>query len=337
MAQMRAVLVKNGAGGVENLYIGETPKPSLASGQVLVKIKAFGLNRMDISQREGKYPVPPGASQILGVEFSGHVVELGSGVSEWKTGDEVFGLTTGGAYAEYIVVFEKELLPKPAHLSWIDAASIPEVWITAFQALVVIGKVKEGESVLIHAGASGVGLAASQLARFYGAKTVISTASSKEKLDFVTNLPGGTLGATHAVNYKTQDFAEEVKKITNGKGVDVVIDFVGQSHWQKNIDSLAVDGRMTMLSLLSGAQVSNFNLLPLLYKRLHIEGSTLRARTVEYKEELVSRFKREALDGLLNGKLRSYVHKVYPWAEIQDAHREMEADKNIGKIIAEIA
>ncbi|KAI0642972.1 quinone oxidoreductase [Trametes meyenii] len=334
---MRAILVKSGRGPLENLYLGETEKPSPGPGKVLVKVKYFGLNRMDILQREGKYPVPPGAPDILGVEFSGHVVQVGEGVPEWKEGDEVLGLASGGAYAEYIVAPHRNLIKKPAHLSWAEAASIPEVFLTAFQALVVLAEVKKGDNVLVHAGASGVGIAAIQLARLYGANTVTATASTQDKLDMLLSLPSG---ATHAVNYKTQDFAEEVKKITNGKGVDVIIDFVGQSHWNKNIDSLAYDGRITLLALLSGAEVPNFNLVPILYKRLRIQGSTLRARSEDYQADLVARFKREAFDHITgssgNGRIRAYIHRVYPWTEIQEAHREMEANKNSGKIMAEV-
>ncbi|KAI0762024.1 quinone oxidoreductase [Trametes elegans] len=334
---MRAILVKDGKGPIDNLYLGETEKPTPEPGKVLVQVKAFGLNRMDILQREGKYPMPPGAPDILGVEFSGHVAQVGEGVTEWKEGDEVLGLASGGAYAEYILAPHRNVIKKPSHLSWIEAASIPEVFLTAFQALVVLAEVKEGDNVLVHAGASGVGLAAIQLARLYGAKTVTATASTKEKLDMLLSLPSG---ATHAVNYKTQDFAQEVKKITNGKGVDVIIDFVGQSHWHKNIDSLAYDGRMTILAALSGAKVENFNITPILYKRLRIQGSTLRARSEDYQAELIARFKREAFDHITGssgeGRIRTYIHKVYPWTEIREAHREMEANKNSGKIIAEI-
>ncbi|KAI0671128.1 quinone oxidoreductase [Trametes maxima] len=334
---MRAILVKDGKGPLENLYLGEAEKPSPGPGKVLVKVKYFGLNRMDILQREGKYPLPPGAPDILGVEFSGHVVGVGEGVSEWKEGDEVLGLASGGAYAEYIVAPHRNLIKKPAHLSWVEAASIPEVFLTAFQALVVLAEVKKGDNVLVHAGASGVGIAAIQLARLYGANTVTATASTQDKLDMLLSLPNG---ATHAVNYKTQDFAEEVKKTTNGKGVDVIIDFVGQSHWNKNIDSLAYDGRITLLALLSGAEVPNFNLAPILFKRLRIQGSTLRARSEDYQADLVARFKREAFDHITgssgNGRIRAYIHRVYPWNEIQEAHREMEANKNSGKIMAEV-
>ncbi|TFY51657.1 hypothetical protein EVG20_g10898 [Dentipellis fragilis] len=208
---------------------------------------------------------------------------------------------------------------------------------TAFQALVLCAGIKEGDNVLIHAGASGVGIAAIQLARKYGAKTVTATASTKEKLDWLLSIPNG---ATHVANYKTQDFAEEVKKTTGGKGVDVVIDFVGQSHWQKNIDSMALDARMTILATLSGAEVPSFNLSPILYKRLRIQGSTLRSRSPEYQTDLIARFAKDILGHITgetgDGQIRVYIHKVYPWTDIQAATTEMEANKNSGKIIAEI-
>ncbi|PPQ97739.1 hypothetical protein CVT26_001771 [Gymnopilus dilepis] len=332
---MRAVLIKDGKGPAENLHIGEAPKPSLRSTEVLVKVKAFGLNRMDISQREGNYPPPPGASSILGVEFSGTISEVGQDVSNWKVGDEVFGLAGGGAYAEFIAVNQTHIIRKPPHLTWPEAVSIPENFLTAFQALIVIGQLKENENALIHAGASGVGIAAIQLARAYGARAVVATTSTKEKIDWLINLPSG---ATHAANYKTQDFAAVVKEVTDNRGADVVIDFVGRTHFQKNVDAMAIDGRMTILSLLSGAIVDSVNLLPILYKRLHIEGSTLRSRTLEYQANLIARFRQEVLAKITgekgDGPIRTYIHK----AKIQAAHREMEENKNSasGKIIAEI-
>lgn len=335
--QMHAVLIKDEKGPIENLYLGKTARPVPGAGQVLVKVKAFGLNRMDILQREGHYPLPPGAPTILGVEFSGHIVALGQGVAGWKEGDEVIGLASGGAYAEFIIVLQTHVLRKPTHLSWTEAAGIPENFLTAFQALIVIAEANKGDNVLIHAGASGVGVAAIQLARLYGARTVTATASTADKLDWLKSIPSG---ATHVVNYKTQNFAEEVKKMTNGNGVDIIIDFVGQSHWQKNIDALARDGRMTMLGLLSGGKVDSFNLGPLLYKRLRIEGSTLRSRSPEYTADLIERFQRDALGHITgangDGALRIYIHKVYPWNDIQAAHREMEDNKNSGKIVAEV-
>ncbi|THU96668.1 quinone oxidoreductase putative [Dendrothele bispora CBS 962.96] len=334
---MRAVLIKDGKGPIENLYVGEAPEPVLRPGQVMVKIKSFGLNRMDIIQREGRYPPPPGSSDILGVEFSGSVSAVSDNVSAWKVGDEVFGIAGGGAYAEYIAVESTHLLPKPSHLSWNEAASIPEVFLTAYQAIVMYCETKKDDHVLIHAAASGVGIAAIQLARINGAQTVTATASTREKLDWLLDMPNG---ATHAVNYKTQNFAEETKKITENHGVDVIVDFVGQSHWKKNLEAFAKDGRMTLLATLSGNIVSEVNIGEILYKRLRIQGSTLRSRSIEYQADLISRFSREVLPSLTGpngeGPIKTYIHKVYSWKNIQEAHRDMEANINIGKLIVEV-
>ncbi|KAH7913960.1 quinone oxidoreductase putative [Hygrophoropsis aurantiaca] len=339
MSKMQAVLIKDGKGPIENLYIGEAEKPVPIAGQVLVEVKAFGLNRADLIQREGNYPPPPGASPIMGLEFSGLVVELGPDVNEWSLGDEVFGLVKGGAYAEYINCDQRLLMKKPSYLSWAEAASIPENFITAYQALVKVGELQKDDNVLVHAGASGVGVAAIQIARVCGSKTVTATASTSEKLKWLQSVLRN--GPTHVANYKTQDFAAEVKKTTEGKGVDVLIDFVGQSHWHKNIDSLAIDGRMTMLATLSGNEVSSVNLSSILYKRLRIQGSTLRGRTTEYQADLIADFKRDIVDKISgedgDGPIRTYIHSKYAWTDIQNAQREMAANKNSGKIIAEIS
>ncbi|KIJ42075.1 hypothetical protein M422DRAFT_75563 [Sphaerobolus stellatus SS14] len=333
---MRAVLVKNGAGGIDSLYIGETEKPQPRAGEVLVKVKAFGVNRMDILQREGKYPPPAGSSSIIGVEFSGTIAEVGEGVQDWKEGAEVLGLVGGGAYAEYVAALATHIWSKPAGLSWEDAAAVPENWITAFQALTIV-EFKSGEAALIHTGASGVGVAANQLARTWGGSKVITTASTSDKLDWLIGLPNGP---THTVNYKTQDFAGEVKRITEGKGVSVIVDFPGQSHFAKNLDSLAVDGRMVMLALLSGSVVQNLDLSNILRKRLRIEGSTLRSRTSQYQAELIGRFKKEVAEKLTgehgNGPFRTYLHAVYPLERIQDAHRDMESNTTAGKLVVTI-
>ncbi|KAI0345652.1 quinone oxidoreductase [Trametopsis cervina] len=331
MPTMRAVIVKDGKGPAENLYIGEIEKPSPKRGEILVQIKAFGLNRMDIYQRNGGYPLPPGAPETLGVEFSGIVLERAEGCGpRWLVGDEVMGLVAGGAYAEYICVLETHLLPKPKHLTWEEAASIPENYLTAFQALIIIPEFKRGEDVLVHAGASGVGMAAIQLARLFGAQTVTATTSTAEKILFLSQMASG---ATHGVNYKTQDFAVEIKKITDGKGVDVIIDFVGRTHWHQNIESLTKDGRMTILASLSGNIVDNVDIRPILYKRLRIQGSTLRSRSAEYQADLIRRFETEALREITgstgSGKLRTYIHEVFPLEKIQDAHKVMEADENM--------
>ncbi|EJD39288.1 quinone oxidoreductase putative [Auricularia subglabra TFB-10046 SS5] len=318
----KKVLVQDGRGPVEHLHIGETAVPAVETHEVLVRVKAFGLNRMDIFQRMGYYPVPPGTSQILGVEFSGTVFKVGEGVQGWSEGDEVFGRTGGGAYAEYVTVPHGNLMRKPPSLSWAEAASIPEAFITAFQALVQISDLQKGESVLIHAGASRVGVAANQLARFLGAENVITTAGTDAKLEWLRNI-----GVTRAANYKTEDFSQIAKDATGGRGVNVVIDFVGKSHWEKNIGALAVDGRLVLLATLSGADISDVNLMPILFKRLRIQGSTLRSQSEGYQAKLIKRFSDTVAPHITSkdgdGQLRTYIHK-------------METSANIGKIIVEV-
>ncbi|CAE7132260.1 unnamed protein product [Rhizoctonia solani] len=280
---------------------------------------------MDIIQRQGEYPLPPGVTDILGVEFSGTIEEIGSDVSGLDVGQEVIGLAYGGAYAEYLTLSAGNIMPKPKNLSWIEAAAIPENFVTAFQALRTTCELKPGEDVLIHAGASGVGIAANQLAALYGAKNIITTASSKEKLDFLHNMPKGS---THGVNYREQNFAEEVAKITDGKGVDVVVDFIGPDYWEKNIASLAKDGRMVLLASMS---VSKVNLLTLLYKRIRVQGSTLRGRSPEYQAALIKRLWDECGSHFESGELKVYIHKTYKWTEVAEAHKEMEASKTMGR------
>ncbi|GAA5928767.1 NAD(P)H-quinone oxidoreductase [Sporobolomyces koalae] len=337
MVQMKAILVKDGKSDTaEGLYLGEFERPTLkkGDGKVIVKIKAFGLNRMDIMQRQGKYPLPPGASPIIGVEFSGTIEEAGE--SEFQVGEEVFGLATGGAYAEYIATPASMVVRKPSHVSWVQAAAVMENWLTAYQALFTISEMRKGQSVLVHAGASGVGIAAIQLAKAFGAELVIATAGTDEKVRFVEQ--HGAKG----VNYKTQNFADEVKKLTEEKGVDIVIDFIGASYWEKNIQSLGRDGRMVLLGLMGGIKTENpLDLSQILYKRLRIEGTTLRSRSLEYQGKLLQDFSKEAL-GKVFAKAKGeegldlVIHKVYDWNEIKDAHTEMEQAKNIGKIICTI-
>ncbi|KAI5479138.1 quinone oxidoreductase [Pseudohyphozyma bogoriensis] len=339
MVQMRAVIVKDGKSETASgMYIGNIDRPSPKAGEVLVKVEAFGLNRMDIAQRQGKYPVPPQAPSTLGVEFSGTIEQVGGETQGgWKEGDEVFGLAFGGAYAEYIVVAEGMITRKPHSVTHVQAASIPENWLTAYQALFLIAELTKGQSVLIHAGASGVGLAAIQLAKVFGAGLIIATAGTDDKVKFVEQ--HGAKG----INYKTQEFDKEVLALTDNVGVNVVIDFVGQSYWEKNIASLARDGRMVLLGFLSGFVTEKpLDMGPILYKRLRIQGTTLRSRTLEYQSNLLQEFSKNALDKVFascDGKkqgLDLVIHKVFDWNNIIEAHEEMEAAKNIGKIICEI-
>jgi NADPH:quinone reductase-like Zn-dependent oxidoreductase len=287
---------------------------------------------MDIIQRRGMYPLPPQAPATLGVEFSGVIESFGPGDhGNFKTGDQVFGLAYGGAYAEYISVSSKMLLHKPAELSHEQCAALPENWITATQALHLVLGFTKGKSILWHAGASGVSIAGIQLSKIAGAAQIYATAGTDDKCRFVTE----QIGATAAFNYKTQDWAAEIKERTGGKGVDYIVDFVGGSYFQKNLDAAARDGRIVMLGTMGGAQVPEANIGPILFKRLRIEGSTLRSRDEDYQGKL-----RDRLDGYMpdfvKGSFKIIVDKVFPWEQIQDAHRYMEDAKNSGKIVCTI-
>ena len=328
--------IKNNSGPADSLFINDNvPDPELGEGQVLVEIKAFGLNRMDLFQREGKYPPPPGAPKILGVEFSGIIKQLGPGdhgrdaSGEFKEGDEVLGLAYGGAYAELIAVSTKMLMHKPRNLSWEEAAGIPETWITATQALYTVGCFTPGETVLWHAGASGVSLSGIQLSKAGGAKAIYVTASSQEKIDFCK-----TLGATDGFDYKTQNWSEEVLKATGGKGVDVTIDYIGQGYFQGCIDAAAMDGRIVSLAALSGTKLAaGVDIAGIGNKRLRYEGSRLRSRDADYQGKLRDILVKEAMPKFEDGTFKVIVEKVFSWKDVAEAHKLMEQNTSKGKII----
>lgn len=326
---MKAVII-NGKGGPESLSIGEWEKPKPGPDELLVKVEATAINRADTLQREGKYPVPKGESPILGLELAGTVVEIGSDVSKWKIGDKVCGLLGGGGHAEYAVIHEEMAMPVPMELSMEEAAAMPEVFLTAFQALVWICKLKEGEKVLIHAGGSGVGTAAIQLAKAMGTQVIVTASATKHKVCH-------ELGADLVIDYKKDDFEEEVKKFTKGTGVDVLVDFVAAPYLQKNINSMALDGRMVMLAFLGGPVMEGLNLAPILRNRLQINGSTLRSRSPEYKKALTEDFQEFAWPLFKSGQLKVVLDKVYDWREIAEAHRRMETNLNIGKIVLKVS
>ncbi|QHT72136.1 NAD(P)H-quinone oxidoreductase [Rhodocytophaga rosea] len=325
---MKAVLVHE-PGGPEQLYLGEWEKPQPAAHQILVKVAATALNRADTLQRAGKYPPPSGASPVLGLEIAGQVVEVGTGVSRWKTGDKVFGLLPGGGYAQYAVIHEDMAMPVPKGMSMEDAAAIPEVFLTAFQALSWLGKLKSGEQVLIHAGASGVGTAAIQLASKMGANVMVTASATKHQICLA-------LGAYAAIDYKTESFDKKVQEITSGKGVDVIIDFIAADYFTKNIDSLATEGRLVLLATLSGGKVTDFDLRKILSKRLQIMGSTLRSRSLEYQISLTREMAAFALPHFQKGTLQPVIDRILDWTQVQEAHRLMESNANSGKIVLRV-
>ncbi|NWQ77035.1 QORX oxidoreductase, partial [Columbina picui] len=318
-------------GGPENLYVKEVIKPHPGEGEVLVKVSASALNRADLLQRRGKYPPPKGASDILGLEAAGSVVGLGPGCKgRWKIGDAVMALLSGGGQAEYVTAPEGHLMPVPRGMTFIQAAAIPEAWLTAFQLLHFVGKVEEDKRVLIHAGASGVGLAAVQLVRLAKAIPLV-TAGTPEKLKATANA-----GAAAGFNYKNEDFSEKVLAFTKGSGVDLILDCVGGSYWEKNLDCLSTDGQWIVYGLLSGGEVHGDLFARLLSKRASIHTSLLRSRDKEYKERLVKAFTEEVLPHFSEGTsphLQPFVDSVYPLHEIAEAHKLMEENKNIGKIV----
>lgn len=323
---MKAILVTQ-PGGPEQLALGEYPTPEPGDDQLLVQVHATALNRADIMQRKGHYPPPPGASHILGLEAAGSVVKIGKNRSGWKEGDRICALLPGGGYAEYVTVPGNMAMRIPEGLSFEEAAAIPEVFLTAFQALHWIAGLQPGEHVLIHAGASGVGTAAIQLVRAAGA-TAFVTAGSSHKLDFCLEL-----GATLGVNYKEEDFTARILDVTDGKGVDIILDFIGAPYWEKNLESLAVDGRLISLAVMGGHLLEKASLRPVMAKRLQITGTTLRSRGNEYKARLTAEFVQRILPGFAQGRYKPIIDSVIPWQEVQAGHRRMEENKNIGKII----
>ncbi len=322
---MKAILLKS-FGDADQLYLGECPDPQPGPHDLVVGVRATALNRADLLQRQGKYPPPPGESEILGLEVAGVVEGVGERVRRFEVGDRVCGLLAGGGYAEKALLNEYLALPIPAGMSFEQAAAIPEAFLTAFQALVWLADLQEGEAVLIHAGASGVGTAAIQLARGLGARVYVTASEPKHPLCL-------ELGAAQAIDYRNEDFAEEIRRLTKGRGVQVVIDFIGAAYLERNLEALSLDGRLVLLALMGGAKVPEFRLLPLLRKRLKVMGSTLRNRSLEYKTALTHAFKAFAWEGFKDGTFRPVIDSVFPWAQVAEAHRRMEANLNQGKIV----
>jgi len=323
---MKAVLVKE-PGGTEQMQLVEVEKPKPNKEEVLVKVKASAVNRADLVKRVGKYPNQAKEDISLGLEVSGIIEEVGNANSNYKVGDEVCGLMPEGGYAEYALLREDIIIPKPENLTFNEAAAIPEVFMTAYQTLFWLGKLKKDEHVLIHAGGSGVGTAAIQLAKQAGAKITV-TAGSKEKLDFCK-----TLGADTLINYKEETFSDVILEKTNNEGVDLILDFIGASYWDMNMKSISVDGRMVIIGLLGGGRVENFNLNQILAKRIQITGTLLNPRSDQYKADLVKDLVNNSLNLFKSNDIRPIIDSTYKLADVGEAHDHMQASKNIGKII----
>ncbi|KIX06085.1 uncharacterized protein Z518_04059 [Rhinocladiella mackenziei CBS 650.93] len=334
MAPMRAVDIHGGKGPISAMFINaETPKPVPAGGQALIKVKAFGLNRMDLLQREGQYPLPPQAPKTMGVEFSGTIESFGNQPERgFQVGDEVFGLAYGGAYAEYIAVSTHMLVRKPKELSWEEAAGIPETWITATQALYLVGEFKPGMSVLWHAGASSVSIAGIQLSKADSASAIYVTASSRDKIDFCKSI-----GATEGFSYKEGDWAQALLKYTHGKGVDLIIDFVGASYFNQNLDAAARDAHIVSLGALGGGVVKgDVDISRFLRKRLRFEGSSLRSRDETYQGRLRDMLVEHALPRFIDGSFKVIVERVFKMDDIQEAHKLLESNQTMGKLICTV-
>ena len=313
-------------GPPEGLVPDRAPIPSPREGEVLIKVAAAGVNRPDVLQRMGRYAPPPGASDVLGLEVAGTVAALGDHVTACAVGEEVCALLSGGGYAEYCVAPAPLCLPVPRGLTLVEAAALPETVFTVWTNVFERGKLQAGETILIHGGSSGIGTTAIQLARAFGAKVLI-TAGSDEKCAFCA-----ALGAHVAINYRTSDFVEEVKKHTHGNGVDLILDMVGGSYLEKNISALRIEGRLVQIAFLQKSKVT-VDFMPVMVKRLTLTGSTLRPRTVEQKSQIAQAVKREVWPLVEAGKFKPVIRSTFPLAEAAAAHRLMESSQHIGKIV----
>jgi putative PIG3 family NAD(P)H quinone oxidoreductase len=315
-------------GGIEELFIGDAPMPKRGKGQVLVKVYASALNRADLLQRQGKYPPPSGESEILGLELAGEVIECDTD-SNWRIGQRVMGLLTGGGQSEFVIIPEGLLMPVPDNLSFIEAAAIPEVFLTAYQTLFFEGGTVAGQTALIHAGASGVGTAAIQLAVQENITPYVTCSAGKHQtcLD---------LGAVLAIDYHKEEFAEVINERTRGQGVNIILDFIGAPNFKANILALAEGGRLVLIALMGGAKLQELNLRPLMGKHLTIIGTTLRSRSLKYKMNLVQAFSEKYLPLFSSKEIKPIIDSVYRLEDIVEAHHHMESNKNIGKIVIEI-
>jgi len=322
---MRAV-VADGAGGPEVLSIVDRPRPSAGEGEILVRVRAAGINRPDVMQRQGKYPPPPGAGDILGLEIAGEVEAVGPGVTRFAEGDRVMGLVASGGYAEWATVHETNALGIPDAMSFEEGGAFPETYFTVWSNLFERAGLEAGETALVHGGSSGIGTTAIMLAKAFGARVIV-TVGSDEKAEACLDL-----GADGAINYRTEDFVERAREMTGGRGPEVILCMIGGPYLARNLKCVAVDGRIAQIAWQQGSRV-DIDLMPLLLKRLTLTGSTLRARPVEMKARLAAALEAHVLPLLASGRARPLIDSTFPMERVADAHARMDSSAHIGKIV----
>ena len=326
---MRAVIFDR-PGDELVLRVADVPSPQVRPGELLLRVAATALNRADLLQRQGKYPPPPGESGILGLECAGEVVEVGSGVEGWRRGDRAMALLAGGGYAEEVAVPAACAMPVPARLSLVDAAAVPEAFLTVHLTVFRLAALASGGSALVHGGGSGIGTAAIQMVKATGGRVIVTAGSAAKCRRCIE------LGADRAVDYRTEDFCAAALEATDGRGVDVVLDSIGAPYLERNLASLSVGGRLVLIALMGGARVEA-DLATLMKKRLSLIGSTLRARPVHEKAALVASFGERFLPMLADGRLRPVIDRVLPIERVAEAHRAMAASEHFGKIVLTLA
>lgn len=315
-------------GGVDKLAYESVSIPTPKEDEVLVKVHAFGINRPDILQRQGLYPMPKGVTPVPGLEVSGVVAAVGSAVSQFKVGDQVCGLTNGGGYAEYCVVPESQTLTIPEGVSFVQAAAIPETFFTVWANVFQMGRAKAGETLLVHGGTSGIGTTALMLAKALGLKT-FATVGSDEKVQAISHL-------TTAINYKTQNFEEVIQAATENAGVDVILDIVGAPYLEQNLNLLRRDGRLVYIAFLGGAKAKEVKLGQIMMKRLTITGSTMRARNTAEKAEIAQGLQEKVWPLLEKGQCLPMIYQTFSFDQIQEAHAALDTGEHVGKIVVEV-
>ena len=326
-ANMQQVIITE-PGGVDKLAYETVAVPTAQADEVLVKVHAFGINRPDILQRQGLYPMPKGVTPVPGLEVAGIVESIGSDVTKFKVGDKVCGLTNGGGYAEYCVVPESQTLTIPEGVSFTQAAAIPETFFTVWANVFQMGKAKAGETVLVHGGTSGIGTTALMLCKSQGIKT-FATVGTDEKVAAISDL-------TTAINYKTQDFEQVINEQTDNGGVDVILDMVGAPYLERNLNLLRRDGRLVYIAFLGGRKAKEINLGHIMMKRLTITGSTMRARSTAEKAEIAQGLQETVAPLWAKGECLPMIYKTFKFNQIQEAHAAMDTGEHVGKIVVEI-